>query len=429
MPYGFGGGLAEGFNTGVSLGQNQQEIKLRREALLKEQINAQIERVSAIVGQQLKAIEATVTGAAQRVPAVDQAVEAQKGQIMDGIAMIAGLGTPEAQQTAQALQQQVNAVIPTFKTQSEANTAKNLGEAAGALDAAKQMPTIIAGGQPTMPTAAPVTPTTPGVQLNNDPNARLPEAPLTPMPGAPEAIAPEAPAQVAQAAPAGQPPAGNTLTPDQEEWFKRFLGDKAGEGEKLAAGSEGRLAILQSGIEGLDLPVNDEGLKARDLLSKPSTWKAGQAIGLPGRMVGTELQRAQDQALKVARGAFYALTGAAAPDTESKQLFSLFIPSYLNDDDKSAAMKMKGLYDFAGRAMEFYRTKRGNFMSREEAMMTAGLPFDEVYGDTAIAAPNGADMGSSATAAPAVPEVGAIEDGYRFKGGNPADPNSWEKVE
>jgi hypothetical protein len=26
------------------------------------------------------------------------------------------------------------------------------------------------------------------------------------------------------------------------------------------------------------------------------------------------------------------------------------------------------------------------------------------------------------------PQVGAVEDGYRFKGGNPADPNAWEPV-
>jgi hypothetical protein len=40
----------------------------------------------------------------------------------------------------------------------------------------------------------------------------------------------------------------------------------------------------------------------------------------------------------------------------------------------------------------------------------------------------GRDYGNNATAKPSgAPAVGAVQDGYRFKGGNPADPKSWEK--
>ena len=35
---------------------------------------------------------------------------------------------------------------------------------------------------------------------------------------------------------------------------------------------------------------------------------------------------------------------------------------------------------------------------------------------------------SSAPAAPSAPAPGAVQDGYRFKGGNPADPRSWERL-
>lgn len=34
-----------------------------------------------------------------------------------------------------------------------------------------------------------------------------------------------------------------------------------------------------------------------------------------------------------------------------------------------------------------------------------------------------------AAAAPSAPAVGSVEDGYRFLGGNPADPNSWQAVQ
>jgi hypothetical protein len=34
-----------------------------------------------------------------------------------------------------------------------------------------------------------------------------------------------------------------------------------------------------------------------------------------------------------------------------------------------------------------------------------------------------------APAAPAGPKAGVVQDGFRFKGGNPADQNNWEKVQ
>ena len=53
------------------------------------------------------------------------------------------------------------------------------------------------------------------------------------------------------------------------------------------------------------------------------------------------------------------------------------------------------------------------FMGGEETATATAAPPDEAPAEPDVLQP---------------PGVGAIEDGYRFKGGDPSDPNNWEPV-
>jgi hypothetical protein len=46
-----------------------------------------------------------------------------------------------------------------------------------------------------------------------------------------------------------------------------------------------------------------------------------------------------------------------------------------------------------------------------------------------IRTPSIKPAGGTPQAAPSGPAVGAVIKGYKFKGGNPADPKSWEKAQ
>src|SRR3546814_20409476 len=58
-------------------------------------------------------------------------------------------------------------------------------------------------------------------------------------------------------------------------------------------------------------------------------------------------------------------------------------------------------------------------MTPERAIRQAEQLYDSLGGGRA--------QGQS-SAPGAAPATGAVEDGYRFKGGNPADPASWEEM-
>lgn len=83
------------------------------------------------------------------------------------------------------------------------------------------------------------------------------------------------------------------------------------------------------------------------------------------------------------------------------------------------------------RELAFLQATLGSLeQSQSEEQLLQNLDrLERVYGAVmkkAAAYPNAGQFGFDA---PAGPQPGMVEEGYRFKGGDPADPNSWEKVQ
>lgn len=61
------------------------------------------------------------------------------------------------------------------------------------------------------------------------------------------------------------------------------------------------------------------------------------------------------------------------------------------------------------------------------------MRFNAIADPTTLLSPNAratlARLGGTESAAPKAPPIGTVQKGYRFNGGNPADPNSWVKVQ
>lgn len=103
-------------------------------------------------------------------------------------------------------------------------------------------------------------------------------------------------------------------------------------------------------------------------------------------------------------------SGAAVTASETPRL-KPFIPS-ITDDYETALKKLERMRDI---------------QAAEEEVLTGTYNKEQGFRDFRAATPSGAGK-PAAPAAPMVPKAGIVQDGYRFKGGNPADPKSWEKM-
>ncbi|ULQ47392.1 hypothetical protein JN531_003705 [Flagellatimonas centrodinii] len=231
---------------------------------------------------------------------------------------------------------------------------------------------------------------------------------------------------------APQPPLGATSVTQN---LQRFVAD--GQRERQLLGAESARINSQSAAEvgrqqqvnqvGNDLRVARRGsTSARQLRQRLDELQAPAATGRPaGDIAAQGLLEAQ-------AGQATATAGAQAQESLATQLNNqtaaenrqrLQQLATLGPDDPSRRNLIDALVAGAGRDPDADR-----FVAVDSIIGTDALG-NPVQGRQLYDTRSGTQVGGQAGGKPAAPTKGTVQDGYRFKGGDPADPNNWEAVE
>ncbi len=127
--------------------------------------------------------------------------------------------------------------------------------------------------------------------------------------------------------------------------------------------------------------------------------------------------------------------GSGASSDRDVQIFQSSLPSLLGTPggNELVTQTLGGLAQHRkDRAEIAAQWQRGEITAAEADKKMRSLPdpfatFKKAMGTLNSATPG--DAASTATGAPRAPKPGQIVKGYKFKGGDPANPNSWEKAQ
>jgi len=206
-------------------------------------------------------------------------------------------------------------------------------------------------------------------------------------------------------------------------------------------------ADLAGGIVEAKQDVAARGKSVRDF----STGKQGDAVRSFNTAIdhldtmsklATALQNNDTRLFNTAGNAFAAATGQAAPtDFDSakaivggevaKALTGSNMALKDREEIRDTLSRANSPAQLAGtiRRMQELMGGQLNSLKLQYETSTGRKDFDKKLTSRSTEVVQSLHGGSPAPgAAPAGPKAGTIQDGYRFKGGNPADPKSWEKV-
>lgn len=196
-----------------------------------------------------------------------------------------------------------------------------------------------------------------------------------------------------------KPPAAPSGFAWTDETYTQLKPIPGGPGTQMPAELGARIGLAESFIKG-DLPNIKKSINEQftDEWTAKDAFSRAQLAGGFGEE-GEIYRRAKTGIDALTR----MMTGAGLNVSEDAVYNARYLPAP-NDTKETMLRKLDGLQRDLEATIKFVTRGRG-----------------------------GTDIDSSVekpeSNAPLVPEIGAIEDGYRFLGGNPNDPASWEKVQ
>ncbi len=222
-----------------------------------------------------------------------------------------------------------------------------------------------------------------------------------------------------------------------------------GGGVNVSVGGEGqRMGTIPAGMAAVEDPSNPSGFRLEPIPGGPAAQEAAarlasqEAAGQQQERYANVVSEDIDRAVSLLKadpllstGPFGQILGNIS-GTSANRLDSMLSTIRANTSfDRLQAMRAASP---TGGALGAVSDTELRLLQNSIGALERSNPEDLEYNlrrvqriyDEIVNGPEGQVQNASqpSPSAPAAPAAGTIEDGYRFKGGDPADPNSWEKV-